>query len=48
MESGRKKLKNYKKLDKKVFREKMGRFLASKGFEWEVVKEAVDRLTQEE
>lgn len=48
IEAGRKKLKNYQKNDKKIFKEKMGRFLASKGFDWETVKEAVDSLSQQE
>lgn len=44
IEAGKKKIKNYQKYDKKTFREKMGRYLASKGFDWEIVKKAVDTL----
>lgn len=43
-----KKLVTYKKLEPKEFREKMGRFLASRGFDWEVVKRVVDTLSKEE
>lgn len=45
---GRKKLNNYQKYEPKVFREKMGRLLASKGFDWEIIKKAVDTLGQKE
>lgn len=48
LEAGKKKLGNYQKYDKKIFREKMSRFLASKGFDWEVVKKVVDTLGKEE
>ena len=46
--AARKKLRNYQKYEPKIFREKMGRYLASKGFDWEVIKKAVDTLSQEE
>jgi regulatory protein len=43
----RKKLPRYKNLDPKEFRLKTSRFLASKGFDWEVVKKVVDSLRQD-
>jgi regulatory protein len=48
LSSGRKKLNSYKNLDSKTFREKMSRFLASRGFDWEIVKRVVDTLAKEE
>lgn len=46
LEAGKKKIARYKNLEPKEFREKMGRFLAGKGFDWEVVKAVVDTLLQ--
>lgn len=48
LESGRKKLPSYKNLDKKIFKEKMSRYLTGRGFDWEVVKKVVDTLGQME
>ena len=48
LEAGRKKERNYQKYDQKIFREKMTRFLAAKGFDWEIVKKAVDTLSEKE
>ncbi len=45
-EAAKKKLAAYEKFDPKIFREKMGRFLASKGFDWEIVKKVVDTLSR--
>lgn len=42
LEAAKKKLQSYQKYDTKIFRAKMSRFLASKGFDWEVVKKVVD------
>ena len=47
VEAGRKKLNSFKKLDERTFKEKMNRFLASRGFDWEIVKRAVDTLIKE-
>lgn len=46
--TAKKKFVSYKKLEKKQFQEKMGRYLATKGFDWEVIKRVVDRLNKEE
>ena len=48
LEVGRKKERNYQNTNPKTFREKMGRYLAAKGFDWEVIKKAVDTLSQKE
>jgi len=45
-EAAKKKLASYQRFEPKVFREKMGRYLTSKGFDWEVVKKVVDTHTQ--
>jgi regulatory protein len=45
-EAAKKKLIKFKNLNPKEFREKMGRFLASRGFDWEVVKKVVDTYIQ--
>ncbi len=45
---GRKKAVSYKRFSEKESREKTGRFLASKGFDWEVIKRVVDTITKEE
>ena len=39
-----KKISSYQKLDQEKFRNKMGQFLARKGFSWEVIKKVVDSL----
>lgn len=44
----RKKEASYKKLEPKKFREKINRFLASRGFDWEEIKRVVDTLSKEE
>ena len=48
LETARKKLKNYQNTNPKTFREKMSRFLAAKGFDWEVIKKTVDTLVEKE
>lgn len=48
LELSRKKARNYQKFEKNIFREKMSRYLASKGFDWEVIKKAVDTLIEKE
>lgn len=39
-----KKITRYKNLDRQKVYEKMGRFLASRGFDWETVKKVIDRV----
>lgn len=41
-DAAKKKFSSYQKFEPKIFREKMSRFLSSKGFDWEVVKKVVD------
>ncbi len=48
LSAAQKKLSSYQKLEKREFQEKMGRFLASRGFDWEIVKRVVDTLSKEE
>lgn len=48
LEGAKKKLPLYRRLTPKEFREKMSRSLASKGFDWEVIKRVVDTLSKEE
>lgn len=48
LDAAKKKLSSYQKLTPREFREKMGRFLGSKGFDWEVIKKVVDTLAKEE
>ncbi len=48
LEGAKKKLSLYRRLAPKEFREKTSRFLASKGFDWEVIKRVVDTLSKEE
>lgn len=48
LEAAKKKLSSYQKLPPRDFREKMGRFLGSKGFDWIVIKRVVDTLQKEE
>lgn len=38
------KIKRYEKLDRNKQYERMARFLASKGFDWDVVKEVIDQV----
>ncbi|OGH11707.1 MAG: hypothetical protein A3B38_03400 [Candidatus Levybacteria bacterium RIFCSPLOWO2_01_FULL_36_13] len=38
------KIARYKNLDRQKIYEKMGRFLASKGFDWDTIKKVVDQL----
>lgn len=44
--AARKKLSSYQRLTPKEFRDKLGRFLASKGFDWDVIKKVVDSFSQ--
>ncbi len=48
LSAARKKFPSYKRLEPKEFREKMSRFLASRGFDWEIIKRVVDTLGKEE
>lgn len=48
LDAAKKKLSSYQKLPEREFREKMGRFLGSRGFDWEVIKRVVDTLRKEE
>lgn len=43
-----KKLKLYKDLPKNEFYVKMGRYLAGRGFDWEVIKTVIDELLKKE
>jgi len=45
-EAAKKKADSLQKFETKVFREKLGRYLASKGFDWDVIKKVVDTLSQ--
>ncbi|HSX58090.1 MAG TPA: RecX family transcriptional regulator [Candidatus Saccharimonadales bacterium] len=47
-EAAKKKLSSYQKLDQKTFREKMSRYLASKGFDWEIIKKVIDTHLEKE
>lgn len=47
-EAAKKKISSYQSLEVRLFKEKMGRYLAAKGFDWEVVKRVVDTLIKEE
>lgn len=38
------KIKRYEKFDRQKQYEKMSRFLASKGFDWDIVKEVIDQV----
>jgi regulatory protein len=44
LKAAEKKLRSYEKLDRWKFKQKMGQYLARRGFEWEVIKETIDRL----
>jgi regulatory protein len=48
LDAAKKKARNFQKYDKKTAREKLGRYLASKGFDWEIVKKTVDTIVQKE
>lgn len=43
LKAARKKYNRYKGLDQAEFRRKMGSFLARRGFDWETIKEVVDK-----
>ncbi|HEY4694671.1 MAG TPA: RecX family transcriptional regulator [Candidatus Nanoarchaeia archaeon] len=47
-QAAQKKLSAYKNLNAKEFRLKMSRYLASKGFDWEIIKKVVDSLSRKE
>lgn len=40
------KLKRYENLSKQEQREKLGRFLAGKGFNWDTIKKAIDEINK--
>ena len=44
LKTAQKKLRSYQKLDPQEFKQKMGQYLARRGFGWEVIKETLDRL----
>lgn len=44
LKTAKKKLRAYQKLDSREFKQKMGQYLARKGFDWETIKEALNRL----
>lgn len=42
-----KRMQRYKGLEKRELYEKLGRFLASKGFDWDTIKKSVDEVVKE-
>ncbi len=46
MELGKKKLERFKNLERQKVYEKLGRFLASKGFDWDTIKKVIDQLVE--
>lgn len=44
LQTAKKKLRSYKKLKPQEFKQKMGQYLARKGFDWDTIKETLDRL----
>ena len=44
LKTAKKKLRSYQKLDPQEFKQKMGQYLARRGFGWEVVNETLARL----
>ncbi len=44
-QAAQKKLSSYKNLEPSEFKIKMGRYLASKGFDWEIIKKVVDTIS---
>ncbi len=44
--AAQKKLSSYQKLDSAEFKIKMGRYLAARGFDWEIIKKVVDTLSK--
>lgn len=44
LKTAKKKLRSYKNLNPQEFKQKMGQYLARRGFDWEVIKETLDRL----
>ena len=45
LKTAQKKLRSYQKLKPQEFKQKMGQYLARRGFGWEVIKETLPRLT---
>lgn len=45
LQAAKKKSRSYQNLKPQEFKQKMGQYLARRGFDWEVIREAVDRLT---
>lgn len=48
LELGKRKMRRFKNLERQKIYEKMGRFLASKGFDWDTVKKVIDQLLAED
>ncbi len=46
-QAAREKARRFRGLDKRKFREKLGAFLARRGFDYDAVREVTDRLIQE-
>ncbi len=44
LKTAKKKLRSYQRLDSREFKQKMGQYLARRGFDWEVIKETLARL----
>lgn len=44
----RKKLPRYKNLEKKEICQKLGAFLARRGFDWDIIKQSIDEVIREE
>jgi len=44
LKAAKKKLRSYQKLNHREFKQKMGQYLARRGFDWEVIKETLDHL----
>ena len=45
LKTARKKLRSYKNLKPREFKQKMGQYLARRGFDWEVIKQILDHFT---
>lgn len=48
LDLGKRKMPRVKNLERQKIYEKMGRFLASKGFDWDTVKKVIDQLLAED
>ena len=46
LKAAQKKIKSYERLDKYEFRNKMGQYLARRGFDWNTIKKVVDTLLE--